>query len=140
MKMNQGISVSILYRIGFLFMAFSTVTDGELAPEELDVLAQRLKRWIAEGGAVSLIEVVEEAGRVYDMHDSDDDIRRTAYRYACLLRKTMKTGARRQVIDDLVAIAESDDVVCEGEINFMSMVMRVFGFGDPNPLLSAARA
>ena len=131
--MENALSVSTLNRLGFLFLAYGTVTDGELVPEELVVMANRLKRWLDDRRDVRLVEVVEEAGRVYDQHASDDAIRQTAYRYACALRR-LTAPAQRRVIADLVEIARADGVVCEGEIRFMSMVMGVFGIGEPNPL------
>ncbi len=132
--LSTTINTRLLYRLGFLFLAFGTVTDGELAPEELEAMAARLKKWISPAHGVSLVEVVEEAGRVYDMHGSDADIRRTAYRYATLIGHTIPLRARCEIITDLVAIAEADNVICQGEISFMSMVMRAFGIRGPNPL------
>ncbi len=134
--MENALSVSTLNRLGFLFLAYGTVTDGELVPEELVVMATRLKRWLNDRRDVRLVEVVEEAGRVYDTHATDDDVRQTAYRYACTLRRSLPAPARRRVIADLVEIARADGVICEGEIRFMSMVMGVFGIGEPNPLQS----
>ncbi|MCA9715633.1 MAG: TerB family tellurite resistance protein [Myxococcales bacterium] len=140
LMLSETIDTRLLYRLGFLMLAFGTVTDGELAPEELEAMAARLKKWIAPALGVSLVDVVEEAGRVYDMHRSDAGIRRTAYRYATVLGHALPLRARHEVIADLVAIAEADEVICEGEVSFLSMVMRAFGVRGRNPLRGRAPA
>ncbi|MCB9751114.1 MAG: TerB family tellurite resistance protein [Myxococcales bacterium] len=129
--------LSILHELGFLFLACGTVADGELVPEELVVMAARLKRWIAWRRDVRVVEVVEEAGRVYDQHASDDEILRAVDRCAHALGERLSAGARQRVIADLAAIARADGVVRDGEVRFLARVMRGFGMGEANPLRPA---
>ncbi|MCA9688665.1 MAG: TerB family tellurite resistance protein [Myxococcales bacterium] len=121
--------------LSFLFLAFGTVTDGELVPEELEIMAERLKRWIPEGAYTDLVEFVEQAAALYDAHESEKSVWSSASDFARLLRDRLDDPAQRaEVIADLVYIARADRVICEGEVTFIRRVMEIFEIDGPDPL------
>ena len=121
--------------LSFLFLAFGTVTDGDLAPEELEVMAGRLKRWIPEGARTHIVEFVEQAAALYDAHDNPGSVWASASDFARLLRGRMSPAQRCAVIEDLIVIAKADAVIVIGEIKFIEHVMRVFGIDEPLELV-----
>lgn len=120
--------------LSFLFLAFSTVTDGELVAEELQAIATRLKPWIPASAETQLVEFIEQAAALYDAHESEASVWSSASDFASLLTVHLSAEQRLRVIDDLVYIAKSDEVVVPGEVRFVARVLEVFGLDLPNPL------
>jgi uncharacterized tellurite resistance protein B-like protein len=117
--------------LSFLFLAYSTVTDGELSPEELAEIATRLKRWIPEDAAPQLVEFVEQAAALYAAHANDASIWASTADFTRLLRSRITIDERYQVIEDLVHIAEADGIVVPDEIRFIRRVMDIFEIEAP---------
>ncbi|MCA9718833.1 MAG: TerB family tellurite resistance protein [Myxococcales bacterium] len=120
--------------LSFLFLAFCTVTDGDLAPEELEVMAGRIKRWIPDGAHTHIVEFVEQAAALYDAHESDRSVWSSASDFARLLRGRITQAQRRDVIEDLIVIAKADGVIVAGEIEFIEHIMRLLAIKAPHGL------
>ncbi|HEY0137050.1 MAG TPA: TerB family tellurite resistance protein [Nannocystis sp.] len=123
--MTRPENPSALHILSFVYLTFSHVTDGVLAPEELETIARVLQGWLPDAPpAVVQRVLVESAAWVNEL--GDDDARLTkAEEYAHLMRQQMNEKQRGAVLVNLIEVARADGKVTEREESFIARLTAI---------------
>ncbi len=137
--MSSVLSLQMLYRVSYLFVAFARLQAGARAAAREATMRARVERWLTGPHAGRLEEVVGEGERMLAMYGFEGAARRAAYRHAFMLCTALTAHQRRDFVTDLVAIADAGGGSSEAEVAFITMILRVFGIGE-HEAVEGARA
>lgn len=105
-----------LESLAFLYLAFAHSTDGNLAPEEMQALAGKLREWAPE---TELGDIGELLKRTVVAYKGVSDKLGKARQLTVTLRAQLDPTQLSKVMADLEAIAQADGFVTDEEQAFI---------------------
>ncbi len=118
--MSRPENPSALHILSFVYLTFSHVTDGVLAPEELETIARVLQGWLPDASTAVIERVlVESAAWVNDLADDDERLAK-AEEYAHLMGQQMSDKQRDAVLVNLIEVARADGKITAREKAFIA--------------------
>lgn len=115
---------SPLHDLGLLYLTFMFDTDANIAPEELQVMGERLQAWHGDDADEETIEqVIQEVMLVFMSRSSDQMIE------TCIaaLTEALTQDERVAVLNDLADLANADGLLYPGEVGFIQQLARNWG-------------
>lgn len=123
--MSRPENPSALHILAFVYLTFSHVTDGVLAPEELDTIARVLQGWLPDAAPAVIQRVlVESAAWVNELTDDDERLAK-AEEYADLMRQQMNEKQRQAVLVNLIEVARADGQITAREESFIARLTAI---------------
>jgi uncharacterized tellurite resistance protein B-like protein len=104
--------------LALVFVAIAYGTDYSLSDEEMSSIVAALKRWNPEGRDDELNEVVFEAAAIFTEKEASSEISAAITR----LKDELSKAERKQALEDVVRIAESDGIVLGTERSFVAVL------------------
>lgn len=114
----------VLESLAFLYLTFGHSTDGQLAADEMRLLAAKLREWAPDTELGDIGELLRGAVASYK---AADDKLGEARKITAALKGALDDDQLRRVLSDLEGIAEADGVVVEGEKAFIEETRATLG-------------
>ncbi|PRQ03487.1 Tellurite resistance protein TerB [Enhygromyxa salina] len=106
----------VLESLAFLYLTFGHSTDGQLAADEMRLLAAKLREWAPDTELGDIGELLRSTVASYK---AADDKLGEARKITTGLKGTLDDEQLRKVLTDLESIAEADGKVVDEEKAFI---------------------
>lgn len=115
---HQDESWTHVHDIALVFLALAYSADAHLSDEEVDTISAALGRWKPEASDHDIHEIVMEAASVFFESDAEKEVVLSVR----TLGEALSLEQRRQVLEDVMRIAEADGVLLNAEQNLLSVL------------------
>lgn len=115
---HQDESWTHVHDIALVFLALAYSADAHLSDEEVDTISAALGRWKPEASDHDIHEIVMEAASVFFESDAEKEVVLSVR----TLGEALSLDQRRQVLEDVMRIAEADGVLLNAEQNLLSVL------------------
>lgn len=105
----------ILQDFALIYIAFAHGTDAELADNEVEIIAERMRDWNYQADRDALVNAIKAALREY-LEDEDSRSLEAAILH---VKSAAPTAVKQVILDDLMDIAMADDVFKHAEGSFI---------------------
>lgn len=128
-NMSDQVAVPDHYRVShcltFIYLTFSSYTDGEVAAEEVVMIAKKLEEWpfIDDSGGMDL---VQDVYKFWSELNSDQTIP-IFQDMVAFVKRSLSEDGRAAVLNDLMSIAAADNEVKQGEVDWLKLLKRDLG-------------
>ena len=112
---SQGINWSPMHDLALIYLALTHGADAEISPNEMSVMAQKLRQWTPEQQASRLTGVLNDVMLMY-VGESRAQMLDTS---VASLRGSISKGQRIAILNDLADIASADGMIVPGEVGFI---------------------
>lgn len=110
--------------LAYIYLNFCVHSDGEIDASELEVLVTKLGEWpFVDNAGVILAETTQFWGERGSLEEQVD----LFVAFLGMIRDQTDEDFRRAVLGDLAHLAMADDVVKEGEANWLAIVEQHLG-------------
>lgn len=114
----------VLESLAFLYLTFGHATDGQLAADEMRLLAAKLREWAPDTELGDIGDILKNTvARYKDAKDKLGEAREIT----ASLKGTLDDDQLRRVLADLESLAEADGQVVEGEKAFIEETRKTLG-------------
>ncbi len=107
-----------LHDIALVFLTLAYSTDADLANEEVDAISASIRKWRPNLTDHDVHEIVLEAASVFFESDAEKEFVHSVR----ALGEALKIEQRREVLEDVMRIAEADGVLLNSEQNLLSIL------------------
>ena len=115
---HQDESWTHIHDIALVFLALAYSTDAHLSDEEVDTISAALERWMPQASDHDIHEIVMEAASVFFESDAEREVVLSVR----TLGEALTIEQRRQVLEDVMRVAEADGVLLNSEQNLLSVL------------------
>lgn len=115
---HQDESWTHVHDIALVFLALAYSTDAHLSDEEVDTISSALGRWKPQATDQDIHEMVMEAASVFFESDAEKEVVLSVR----TLGEALTIEQRRQVLEDVMRVAEADGVLLDAEQNLLSVL------------------
>ena len=123
--MSRPETPSALHILAFVYLTFSHVTDGELAPEELTTISRVLQSWMPDASPAAIQRVLVESAAWVNGLASDDARLAQAEEHAHLMSQQMNDKQRQAVLVNLIELARADGKITAREEEFIARLTEI---------------
>lgn len=114
----------VLESLAFLYLTFGHSTDGQLAADEMRLLATKLREWAPEAELADIGEVLRTT---VDRYKASKDKLGGAREATASLEDKLDKEQLRKILTDLEALAAADGRVLEQEKAFIAETRKALG-------------
>jgi uncharacterized tellurite resistance protein B-like protein len=114
----------VLESLAFLYLTFGHSTDGQLAADEMRLLATKLREWAPEAELGDIGEILRST---VDRYKAAKDKLGAAREVTASLEGKLDEDQLRKVLTDLEALAAADGQVLEQEKAFIEETRKALG-------------
>lgn len=114
-NLSESLSWSPVHDLALIYLALTHGADAEIDPNEMSVMAQKLRQWTPEQASSKLSDVLEEVMLVY-VGESRAQMLDTS---VASLRQSIPKKQRIAILNDLADIASADGMIVPGEVGFI---------------------
>lgn len=107
-----------VHDLALVFLSLAYSTDADLSNEEVDAISDALKKWRPALSDHQVHEIVLESASVFFESDVEKDFVQSVR----ALGEALKVDQKREVLEDIVRIAEADGVLLNSEQNLLSIL------------------
>lgn len=107
-----------VHDIALVFLTLAYSTDANLSDEEVDAISAALKKWKPSLTDHQVHEIVLEAASIFFESDAEKEFVQSVR----ALGEALKIEQRREVLEDIVRIAEADGILLNSEQNLLSIL------------------
>ena len=107
-----------VHDLALVFLTLAYSTDANLSDEEVDAISDALKKWKPSLSDHEVHEIVLESASVFFESDAEKEFVHSVR----ALGEALKIDQRRDVLEDIVRIAEADGVLLNSEQNLLSIL------------------
>ncbi|MDA0752463.1 MAG: TerB family tellurite resistance protein [Bacteroidetes bacterium] len=115
---HQDESWTHVHDIALVFLALAYSADAHLSDEEVDTISASLHRWKPNATEQEIHEIVMEAASVFFESDAEKEVVLSVR----TLGEALNVEQRRQVLEDVMRVAEADGVLLNAEQNLLSVL------------------
>ncbi len=112
---SDQLNWSPVHDLALIYLALTHGADAEINPNEMSVMAQKLRQWTPQSQSTKLNEVLQEVMLMY-VGESRAQMLDTS---VASLRGTISKGQRIAILNDLADIASADGMIVPGEVGFI---------------------
>jgi len=113
---------SLLHDIALIFLVVAHGSTNSLSPDEITTMIARIGEWQSDLDDASIRDVLRVVLEYYAQQPTRDDLETSIL----AIRDAFPRVQRLAVLNDLVTIAEADDVINEYEIEMISMLAKAW--------------
>lgn len=117
MNMHE-VSWTHFHDMALVFLSLAYSTDANLSDEEVDAISAALKKWRPSLSDHEVHEIVLEAASVFFGSDAEKEFVHSVR----ALGEALTIEHRRDVLEDVVKIAEADGILLNSEQNLLSIL------------------
>lgn len=107
-----------LHDIALVFLTLAYTTDANLSDEEVDAISVAIRKWRPQLTEHDVHEIVLEAASVFFESDAEKEFVQSVR----ALGEALKLEQRRELLEDVMRIAEADGVLLNSEQNLLSVL------------------
>ncbi len=107
-----------VHDLALVFLALAYSTDANLADEEVDTISAALSKWRPKAEPAEIHEIVLEAASVFFESDAEKEVVQSVRS----LGEALNVEQRREVLEDVMRVAEADGVLLNAEQNLLSIL------------------
>ena len=115
---HQDESWTHIHDIALVFLALAYSSDADLSDSEVDTISEALRRWKPKATDQEIHEVVMESAAIFFESDAEREVVLSVR----TLGETLNIEQRRQVLEDVMRVAEADGVLLNAEQNLLSVL------------------
>lgn len=107
-----------IHDVALVFLTLAYSTDAHLSDEEVDAISEAVRKWKPDLSDHDVHEIVLEAASVFFESDAEKEFVQSVR----ALGDAFKVEQRRDVLEDVMRIAEADGVLLNSEQNLLSIL------------------
>ena len=107
-----------VHDIALVFLTLAYSTDSNLADEEVDAISAAIRKWKPDLTDQAIHEIVLESASVFFESDAEKEFVQSVRS----LGEALKVEQRRDVLEDVMRVAEADGVLLNSEQNLLSVL------------------
>jgi len=107
-----------IHDIALVFLTLAYSTDSNLSDEEVDAISAAVRKWKPELSDQDVHEIVLEAASVFFESDAEKEFVQSVR----AIGEALSVEQRRDVLEDVMRIAEADGVLLNSEQNLLSIL------------------
>ena len=107
-----------IHDIALVFLTLAYSTDSHLSDEEVDAISSAVHKWKPELNDHDVHEIVLEAASVFFESDAEKEFVQSVR----AIGEALRVEQRREVLEDVMRIAEADGVLLNSEQNLLSIL------------------
>jgi hypothetical protein len=115
---HQDESWTHVHDIALFFLGLAYSSDAHLSDEEVDTISAALGRWKPDASDHDIHEIVMEAASVFFESDAEKEVVLSVR----TLGEALNLKQRRQVLEDVMRVAEADGILLNAEQNLLSVL------------------
>lgn len=114
-KAADSLSWTPVHDLALIYLALTHGADAEIDPNEMSVMAEKLRQWASDENPDQLSDVLEEVMLVY-VGESRAQMLDTS---VASVRESIPKKERVAILNDLADIASADGMIVPGEVGFI---------------------
>ncbi|MDE2996806.1 MAG: TerB family tellurite resistance protein [Bacteroidota bacterium] len=115
---HQDKSWTHIHDNALVFLALAYSSDADLSDSEVDTISEALRRWKPKATDREIHEVVMESAAIFFESDAEREVVLSVR----TLGEALNIDQRRQVLEDVMRVAEADGVLLNAEQNLLSVL------------------
>ncbi len=123
--MSRPENLSALHILSFVYLTFSHCTDGSLATQELETIAQILQGWLPDASPAVIRRVLMESAEWVNGLPDDASRLAQAEEYAGIMKDQMTDKQRHAVLVNLIELARADGKITSEEEAFIARLTAI---------------
>ncbi len=112
---SDQLNWSPVHDLALIYLALTHGADAEINPNEMTMMAQKLRQWAPPTQSTKLNDILNEVMLMY-VGESRAQMLDTS---VASLRGTITKGQRIAILNDLADIASADGMIVPGEVGFI---------------------